>query len=60
MKIINPVFKAHIEDQSVTRTTGRYQKKLYVGIVNSVERITKRYEEHSGKFGQIILLSLQP
>ena len=62
MKRIDQLFQAYIKDQFVTRTSGRYAKKLYVGIVNSLERLysapNSRYEEHSGKFGQIIMLSL--
>jgi len=62
MKIIDPVFKAHIEGQFVTRTSGRFPKKLYVGIVNALERLyrgsSNRYKEHKGTFGQIIMMAL--
>ena len=49
MKRINEVYNEYIKDT---------EKKFYVGIVNSLERLKERLREHEGKFNHLIMLLL--
>ena len=49
MERINEVYNEYIKDT---------EKKFYVGIVNSLERLKERLREHEGKFNHLIMLLL--
>jgi len=49
MERINEVYNEYIEGT---------EKRLYVGIVNSLERLKQRHGEHEGTFNNLIMLAL--